>query len=93
MSRGMGNLIYRSRDLIKNYVYQSLGYSLGTHFLAYVNEDVIDFRQRYLPDVNGRVVRLKLYRYDLLHLASLDRFFNLSHGCRGEGYPHNICTL
>jgi hypothetical protein len=58
----MENLIYKSGDLIKNYVYQSLGYSLG--ILAYVNVDVIGFRRRDLPDINnGRVVRLKLYRY------------------------------
>jgi hypothetical protein len=49
-------------------------------------------RQRdLLPGVNGGAVRLQFFRYGLQDLASPDRFWMISPGCREEGYPRNSC--
>jgi hypothetical protein len=49
-------------------------------------------RQRdLLPSVNDGVVRLKKIMYGLQDLASPDRFWMVSPGCREERYPRNIC--
>jgi hypothetical protein len=48
-------------------------------------------RQDFLPGVNGDALRLQFYRYGLQNLSSPDRFGIVSHGCREEGYPCNIC--
>jgi hypothetical protein len=48
-------------------------------------------RRDLLPGVNGGAVRLQFFRYDLQDLASPDRFWIVSPGCREEGYPRNIC--
>ena len=48
-------------------------------------------RRDLLPDVNGGVERLSLSRYGSSDLASPDRFWIFSHGCREEDCPHNIC--
>ena len=48
-------------------------------------------RRDLLPGVNGGVVRLKFNRYGLSDLASPDRFWSFSHGCRKEDYPRNFC--
>jgi hypothetical protein len=44
-----------------------------------------------LPSVNCGAVRLQFFRYGFQDLASLDRLWIVSPGCREEGYPHNIC--
>jgi hypothetical protein len=45
-----------------------------------------------LPDVNGGVVRLQFYRYDLSDFTSPSRFWSFSHGyCHGQNYPSNMC--
>jgi hypothetical protein len=48
-------------------------------------------RRDLLPGVNGGAVRLQFFRYGLQDLASPDRFWIVSPGCREEGYPRNIC--
>jgi hypothetical protein len=47
-------------------------------------------RRDLLPDLND-AVRLQFFRYGLQDLASPDRFWIVSPGCREEGYPCNIC--
>jgi hypothetical protein len=47
-------------------------------------------RRDLLPGVNGGAVRLQFFRYGLQDLASSDRFWIVSLGCREEGYPRNI---
>jgi hypothetical protein len=48
-------------------------------------------RRDLLPDVNSDPVRLQSFRYGLQDLASPDRFWIVSPGCREEDYPRNIC--
>jgi hypothetical protein len=43
------------------------------------------------PDVNGGVGRLNSFRYGPSDLASPDRFWIFSFGCREENYPRSIC--
>ena len=44
-----------------------------------------------LPDVNGGFGRLSLSRYGSSDLASPDRFWIFSLGCREEDYPRSFC--
>jgi hypothetical protein len=48
-------------------------------------------RQDQLPGVNVGVESLQFSRYGSSDLASLDRFWIFSHGCREEDYPHGFC--
>jgi hypothetical protein len=48
-------------------------------------------RRDLFPGVNGGAVRLQFFRYSLQDLASPDRFWIVSPGCREEVYPCNIC--
>jgi hypothetical protein len=60
---------------------------------SFIISDLQLFVQRrdLLSGVNGGVVRLQFFRYNLQDLASPDRFWIVSPGCHKEGYPRNIC--
>jgi hypothetical protein len=60
---------------------------------SFIISDLQLFVQRrdLLPSVNDGSVRLQFFRYGLQDLASPDRFWIISPGCREEGYPCNIC--
>jgi hypothetical protein len=60
---------------------------------SFIISDLQLFVQRrdLLPGVNGGAVRLQFFRYGLQDLASPDRFWIISPGCREEGYSRNIC--
>ena len=48
-------------------------------------------RRDILPDVNGGFGRLSLSRYGSSDLASPDQSWIVSHACREEDCPRNIC--
>jgi hypothetical protein len=50
-----------------------------------------DRRRDLPPNVNGGVGRLNSLRYGPSDLASPDRFWIFSFGCREENYPCSIC--